>query len=78
MRIAVLLGLNEETGESGFIASGDPKKMKDLAKSLITENTTKWPKMRLFDQYSKRYKAGPIKSKSRGRPKKEAEVLEDA
>ena len=68
MRIAVIIGYDEETGKSEALASGTPAEMKKITKGLILENTTKWPKLRFFEQGKRSYKLAAPK-KSRGKAK---------
>jgi len=73
MRLSVLIGVNEETGESEPIASGPFTEMNKLAKSLTVENTTKWNKVRLFEKHNKTYKLAAPKPKRGRKAKKELE-----
>ena len=52
MRIAVLIGFNEN-GDSEPLASGTFTEMNKMAKEMTIENKTKWPKVRIFDNYNK-------------------------
>lgn len=72
MKIAVLIGYNQN-GESEPIASGNFSELNKLAKQMTLENTTKWERVRIFEQYSKQYKCAEPKKVTRGRPKKEEE-----
>jgi hypothetical protein len=70
MRIAVLIGFNEN-GDSEPLASGTFTEMNKMAKEMTIENKTKWPKVRIFDNYNKQYTcAAP---KPRGRKPKQVE-----
>ena len=84
MRIAVLLGIDEK-GNHELLTSGDPKKVKQMAKDLTLNNPTKYKVVRFFDQHATDYRVHrnitkdntqEIKKdlgeapKGRGRPKK--------
>lgn len=70
MRIGVIIGFDPITGESEPLATGAPAELNKFAKELVKENSTKWPKVRIFEDHVKQWNLGEPKAK-RGRPKKE-------
>lgn len=73
MRIAVLIGVNEATGESEALLSGSYEEVLKEAKAMTVENKTQWPKVRIFEKHTKQMKLAAPKPKRGRKAKKEEE-----
>jgi hypothetical protein len=72
MRIAVIIGVDRETGEPTLLKAGAPEEMRAEARKYATgEKSGKFDQVRYFDQDARRFKA------TKKKPKKSKKVEAD-
>lgn len=74
MKYSILIGVDETTGEFEALATGNFTEMNKAAKKMVSENPTKWPKVKIIYGERQTFRCADPKPKAkRGRKPKEEE-----
>ena len=74
MKYCVLIGVDQISGEFEALATGNFTEMNKAAKKMVSENPTKWPKVKIIYGERQTFRCAEPKPKAkRGRKTKEEE-----